>query len=85
MRRGGTSSNVTGFCMFLAISSIVFLSSRRSFFRPTRMIGSPWQKCSTSEIHCNVEREREKRVNGVHGNLELLALRSFPLSLIFCF
>lgn len=47
-----TCSGVTGFCDVLCSSSIVFWSKRRSFLQPTRMMGRPWQKCSTSEIHC---------------------------------
>ena len=31
---------------------MVLVSSRRSFLHATRMIGRPWQKWSTSEIHC---------------------------------
>jgi hypothetical protein len=48
-----TCSGVTGFCDVLASSSMVFWSCRRSFLQPTRMMGRPWQKWSTSEIHCN--------------------------------
>ena len=47
-----TCSGVTGFCDVLCSSSIVFWSYRRSFLHPTRMMGRPWQKCSTSDIHC---------------------------------
>lgn len=32
---------------------MVFWSYRKSFLQPTRMMGRPWQKCRTSEIHCN--------------------------------
>jgi hypothetical protein len=46
-----TCSGVTGFCEVLCSSSIVFWSKRRSFLHPTRMMGRPWQKCRTSEIH----------------------------------
>ena len=51
-----TCSGVTGFCEVLCNSSIVFWSYRRSFLHPTRMIGRPWQKCSTSDIHCTKHR-----------------------------
>jgi hypothetical protein len=47
-----TCSGVTGFWEVLCSSSIVFWSNRKSFLQPTRMMGRPWQKCSTSEIHC---------------------------------
>lgn len=47
-----TCSGVTGFCDVLCSSSIVFWSKRKSFLHPTRMMGRPWQKCRTSEIHC---------------------------------
>ena len=47
-----TCSGVTGFWDVLCSSSIVFWSKRRSFLQPTRIMGRPWQKCSTSEIHC---------------------------------
>lgn len=47
-----TCSGVTGFCDVLCSSSIVFWSYLKSFLHPTRMIGRPWQKCNTSEIHC---------------------------------
>ena len=30
---------------------MVLRSSRRSFLQPTRIMGRPWQKCRTSEIH----------------------------------
>lgn len=49
-----TCSGVTGFCEVLWSSSIVFWSYLRSFLQPTRMMGRPWQKCRTSEIHCEV-------------------------------
>jgi len=54
--KGGklTCSGVTGFCEVLCSSSIVFWSKRRSFLQPTRMMGRPWQKCRTSEIHCGI-------------------------------
>jgi hypothetical protein len=47
-----TCSIVTGFCDVFANSSMVLGSCRRSFLQPTRMIGRPWQKWRTSEIHC---------------------------------
>lgn len=47
-----TCSGVTGFWEVLCSSSIVFWSKRKSFLQPTRMMGRPWQKCRTSEIHC---------------------------------
>ena len=50
-RRRRTCSVETGFCEVLCSSSIVFGSYRRSFLQPTRMMGSPWQKWRTSEIH----------------------------------
>jgi hypothetical protein len=46
-----TSSGDTGFWLVLRSSSMVFWSYRRSFLQPTRMMGRPWQKCRTSEIH----------------------------------
>ena len=46
-----TCSVDTGFCEVLCNSSMVFGSYRRSFLQPTRMMGSPWQKWRTSEIH----------------------------------
>jgi hypothetical protein len=46
-----TCSGVTGFCEVLCNSSMVLLSKRKSFLQPTRMIGRPWQKWRTSEIH----------------------------------
>lgn len=52
LRRVLTCSGVTGFWEVLCSSSIVFWSKRRSFLQPTRMMGRPWQKCRTSEIHC---------------------------------
>ena len=53
MQRGRrTCSGVTGFCDVLCSSSIVFWSYLKSFLQPTRMMGRPWQKCRTSEIHC---------------------------------
>ena len=53
LREKLTCSGVTGFCEVLCSSSIVFWSYLRSFLQPTRMIGRPWQKCRTSEIHYN--------------------------------
>jgi len=49
-----TCSGVTGFWEVLCSSSIVFWSKRKSFLQPTRMMGRPWQKCRTSEIHCAI-------------------------------
>lgn len=46
-----TCSGVTGFWEVLCSSSMVFWSYRKSFLQPTRMIGRPWQKWRTSEIH----------------------------------
>ena len=46
-----TCSGDTGFWLVLCSSSMVFASNRRSFLQPTRMMGRPEQKCSTSEIH----------------------------------
>lgn len=46
-----TCSGVTGFCDVLCSSSIVLASYLKSFLHPTRMMGRPWQKCRTSEIH----------------------------------
>jgi len=46
-----TSSGETGLCWVLRSSSIVFGSYRKSFLHPTKIIGSPWQKCKTSLIH----------------------------------
>ncbi len=48
-----TCSGVTGFCDVLCSSSMVFWSYLKSFLHPTRMMGRPWQKCRTSEIHYN--------------------------------
>ena len=38
---------------FLRISSWAMGSSRRSFFRPTRMIGTPGQRSLASSTHCD--------------------------------
>lgn len=46
-----TCSGVTGFWEVFASSSMVFGSCRRSHLHPTRMMGRPWQKWRTSEIH----------------------------------
>jgi hypothetical protein len=46
-----TCSGETGFWLVLWSSSMVLASNRRSFLQPTRMMGRPEQKCSTSEIH----------------------------------
>lgn len=46
-----TSSAETGFWLVLFSSSWVLGSYRRSFLQPTRMMGRPWQKWRTSEIH----------------------------------
>jgi len=46
-----TCSGVTGFWDVLCNSSMVRGSWRRSFLQPTRMMGWPWQKWRTSEIH----------------------------------
>lgn len=40
---------------FLRISSMATGSSRRSFFRPTRMMGTPGHRSTTSVIHCHGE------------------------------
>ena len=47
-----TSSGVTGLWFVFLSSSITLGSRRRSFLQATRIIGSPGQKCITSEIHC---------------------------------
>lgn len=49
--RERTSSVETGACRVFFSSSIVFASFLKSHFNPTRMIGSPAQKWSTSLIH----------------------------------
>lgn len=49
-----TCSGVTGFWEVLCSSSMVFWSKRKSFLQPTRMMGRPWQKWRTSEIHWGV-------------------------------
>jgi hypothetical protein len=48
-----TSSKVTRRCLVLHSSSMILGFLLRSFFKPTRMMGSPWQKWFTSLIHCN--------------------------------
>lgn len=47
-----TSASLTGFCEVFASSCTVLGSCLRSFLHPTRMMGRLWQKCRTSEIHC---------------------------------
>ena len=47
-----TSSGVTGLWFVFLSSSTTLGSRRRSFLQATRIIGSPGQKCITSEIHC---------------------------------
>jgi hypothetical protein len=37
---------------------MVFWSKRKSFLQPTRMMGKPWQKWRTSEIHCGTVSSR---------------------------
>jgi len=51
-----TSSGVTGRWLVFLNSSITRGSRLRSFLHPTRIIGSPAQKCITSEIHCEQHR-----------------------------
>lgn len=43
---------VTKCCDFFLISSIATGSSRRSFFNPTRMIGTPGHRSFASSTHC---------------------------------
>jgi len=49
----------TGFCDVFASSWITFWSWRKSCLHPTRMMGSPQQKCWTSDIHfsCTFSKE----------------------------
>ena len=47
-----TSEEDTGFWLVALKASMVLGSSRRSALQPTRMMGRPEQKCTTSEIHC---------------------------------
>jgi len=46
------SWDVTNRRLFLRISSIDTGSSRRSFFSPTRMMGTPGHRSVASSIHC---------------------------------
>lgn len=55
MRKEGwplTSEEDTGFWLVALKASMVLGSSRRSALQPTKMMGRPEQKCTTSEIHC---------------------------------
>jgi len=45
---------VTKCCDFLRISSIATGSSRRSFFRPTRIIGTSGHRSFASSTHCQM-------------------------------
>lgn len=66
-----TSSGVTGCWEYLASSSTSLGSWRKSFLQPTSIIGTPGQKCDTSEIHFGASEPSLPKVscklNGLHA------------------